>query len=309
MTFEVLLQRIAVHLIPNIGRGRTAITPEKHLLISIWFIAHQDTIHRMADRFCVTDSSILRCRDRVFNIVLQYLKQKFVYLPEDNNVKAKIIDDFRIASQFPNVLGAIDGTHICIVAPSKHGQVYVNRKKFHSLVLQAICASNMQFLHVLAGWPGSVNDARILRNCDVWNIAPQWCGDNHLVGDGAYPLKQWLLKPFRNDGHLTQRMRRFNYRLSSARVAIERAFGLLKGRFRRLKLLDTKSIKTAVDTIIVCCVFHNICIINDDVLEQYITENQEDDQHHNNEGEFFGLNGEDDENGVQKRNHVADDFV
>ena len=54
--------------------------------------------------------------------------------------------------------------------------------------------------------------------------------------------------------------------------------------------------------------FHNICIINDDVLEQYITENQEDDQHHNNEGEFFGLNGEDDENGVQKRNHIPDDF-
>ena len=78
--------------------------------------------------------------------------------------------------------------------------------------MQGICASNMQFLHVLAGWPGSVNDSRILRNCDVWNIAPDWCGvDNHLVGDGAYPLQQWLLTPLRNNGHLTQRMRRFNY--------------------------------------------------------------------------------------------------
>ena len=58
-----------------------------------------------------------------------------------------------------------------------------------------------------------------------------------------------------------------------------------------------------------CCVFHNICIINDDVLEQYITENQEEDQPHNNQEEFLGLNCEDDENGVQKRNNIADEFV
>jgi hypothetical protein len=52
--------------------------------------------------------------------------------------------------------------------------------------------------------------------------------------------------------------------------------------------------KTAVDTIIVCCIFHNICIINDDVLEQYI---QEEAAHrHNN----LALNDEDDENGMEK---------
>lgn len=90
------------------------------------------------------------------------------------------------------------------------------------------------------------------------------------------------MKPFRDNGHLTRRQRRFNYRLSSARVVIERAFGLLKGRFRRLKLLDTKSIKTAVDTIIVCCIFHNICVINDDVLEQYIADGRQEQE--NNPG-------------------------
>ena len=101
----------------------------------------------MSDRFCVTDSSILRCRDRGFSIVLKYLKRKFVYLPKDNNVKAKIIDDFRIGSQFLNVLGAIDCIHIHIVAPSKHGQVYVNRKKSirwcYREFVQVICNSCM----------------------------------------------------------------------------------------------------------------------------------------------------------------------
>ena len=77
------------------------------------------------------------------------------------------MDDFHVASQFLNVLEAIDETHIRTVAPHDYPQVYINRKKFHAIVLQGICASNLQFLHVLAGWPGSVHDARILRSCDV----------------------------------------------------------------------------------------------------------------------------------------------
>lgn len=300
---------MAGYLKPDVVRGRSVITAEKHLLIALWFIAHQDTIHRMSDRFSVTDSSIIRCRNRVFTVVLTHLKRKFIYLPQEENVKTKIMDDFRVGSQFPNVMGVIDGTHIRIVAPSKHPQVYVNRKKFHSIVLQGICASNLQFLHVVAGWPGSVNDARILKNCDIWNIAPVWCGpNNHLLGDGAYPLRTWLLKPFRDNGHLSRRQRRFNYRLSSTRVAIERSFGLLKGRFRRLQLLDTKSVKTAVDTIIVCCIFHNICIINDDVLDQYIRDGDDRGEEYNN---IAGIHdGDNDEGGgAEKRDHIADGFI
>ena len=198
----------------------------------------------MSNRFNITDSSILRCRDQVFSVVLRSLKRKFIFLPHNENVKNKIIDDLYTASNFPNVLEVIDGTHIRIATPHEHSQVHVNRKKFHSIILQGICAHNLQFLHVVAGWPGTVHDARILRISAVWNICPLWCGpNNHLLGDGAYPLQNWLLKPFRDNGHLTRIQRRFNYHLSSTCAAIERAFGLLKGRFRRLTFLDTKPLK------------------------------------------------------------------
>jgi hypothetical protein len=298
------LQKIAQELTPNVERGRPSISPQKKLLVTIWHIAHQDTIHRISDRFNITDSSVLRCRNQVFHVVLHSLKKKFIYLPLHENVKNKIMDDFYTSYNFPNVLGAIDGTHIRIVAPHEHPQAYVNRKKFHSIILQGLCARNLQFLHVVAGWPGSVHDARVLRNSDIWNICPNWCGpDNHIIGDGAYPLQTWLLKPFRNNGHLTRTQRRYNFHLSSARAAIERAFGLLKGRFRRLLLLDTKSIKTAVDTIMVCCIFHNICIINDDILDQYIADGREEDLV---VPEIYGEN--DDVAGLQKQIRIANTF-
>ena len=49
-----------------------------------------------------------------------------------------------------------------------------------------------------------------------------------LVGDSAYPFKNWLIKPFSNRGHLSPQKKRFNKKLSAVRSVIERAFGLLK---------------------------------------------------------------------------------
>ena len=47
----------------------------------------------------------------------------------------------------------------------------------------------MVFLDVLAGWPGSVHDSRILRNSYLFHTAAnKFPGDKHLLGDGGYPL-------------------------------------------------------------------------------------------------------------------------
>lgn len=48
-----------------------------------------------------------------------------------------------------------------------------------------------------------------------------------ILGDPAYPLLSWLMKPYIGTG-LTQVQRRLNYRLSGTRVAVECAFGQLK---------------------------------------------------------------------------------
>ena len=62
----------------------------------------------------------------------------------------------------PGVVGAIDGTHIQIIAPSIDEDVFVNRKKVHSINTQNVFDATINILDVVAKWPGSTHDPRIL---------------------------------------------------------------------------------------------------------------------------------------------------
>ena len=70
-------------------------------------------------------------------------------------------------SDFPQVIGCIDGTHVPILAPSQNEGIYVNRKNLHSIDIQAICDANLKFIDIVAKWPGSTHDAFMWRQSEI----------------------------------------------------------------------------------------------------------------------------------------------
>ncbi|KAG5861880.1 hypothetical protein JTB14_036751 [Gonioctena quinquepunctata] len=128
------------------------------------------------------------------------------------------------------------------------------------------------FTHVYIGNCGSVPDQRKLRLSEVSdylnNPVTYFPEDCHLIGDSAYTILKHLLVPFRNDGHLTEQQLYFNTSLSSVRGNIERAFGLLKNRFRRiLNCCPLTDIEFIPKYVLACCVLHNICLMRNDLID------------------------------------------
>ena len=79
----------------------------------------------------------------------------------------------------------------------------------------------------------------------------------YLVGDEAFALKDYLMKPFPR-GRLDARQGVFNYRLSRARRIIENSFGILAMRFRIFLTAMELRPNTALLVIKVSVLLHNL---------------------------------------------------
>ena len=100
---------------------------------------------------------------------------------------------------------------------------------------------HFRFTDVVAKWPGSQHDAGIFERCRLkTHLEERDCG--WLFGDSGYPLKKYLITPKSNANR--QEEVNFNLAHSQTRMVVERAFGVLKSRFRyvnlnlELKLMD-----------------------------------------------------------------------
>lgn len=97
-------------------------------------------------------------------------------------------------------------------------------------------------MDVYAGWPGSVHDARIPVNSDLFatgeagTLVPNSVQTMSgvpvavpviILGDPAYPLLPFLMKPY-HGVRLSAKHRKFNTHLSRARVVAECAYDKLK---------------------------------------------------------------------------------
>ena len=126
--------------------------------------------------------------------------------------------------------GAIDGTHTPKIAPTESRTVYVNRRGFHSVIMQAVVDSNYLFRDEVVG-PGSVHDARVFPNSAIFkkgnegklfpsNLSKELNGEEIppiILADPAYPLLPWLMKGFDAKGDLSRKERLVSYRLSCVR--------------------------------------------------------------------------------------------
>ena len=228
-------------------------------------------------------------KSTITNFVKDLVKYapQFIKFPKSSFETANAIQLFQTISscELPQAVGAIDGTHVEIFKPFIDSAIdYYSRKQKFTVNTQAVVGGNLLFLDVASGYPGSIHDARMLRASRLFNdegadlilTRPTDVIDDHqirpfLLGDGAYPSLSWLVKPYPQNIRLTNSQKRFNKKLSSARVTVERAFGVLKARWRCLLKRLNNNFNFVPLIIIACCVLHNICQNHNDI---YVDEDE-----------------------------------
>lgn len=155
----------------------------------------------------------------------------------------------------------MDGKHVVIKCPGGTGSEFFNYKNSFSIVLLAVVDYNYCFTYIDVGAKGRNSDGGIFNDCSLKKAIetkslnlPE---NSVFVGDEAFPLKTYLLKPYPRRGNLTKEQRIYNYRLCRCRRIVENGFGILVSRFRVFEKPITLSPHKVDHIIKAACALHN----------------------------------------------------
>ena len=196
---------------------------------------------------------------------MRWLSKQYIKFPVTSYKVENAIEKFKTCcnSKIPQSLGAIDGTHIYIKTPQCDSKYdYFCRKQRYSINTQAVAGGDLLFLNLATGFPSSLHDSRLLIHTWLFVKAndkeilaePKKLIENLTVcplilGDGGYPRTSWLDRPYNWTQTLSPREKRFNKLLSSARVTVKRAFGVLEARWCCLLTLLETNLENVSDVI------------------------------------------------------------
>jgi nuclease HARBI1 len=172
-----------------------------------------------------------------------------------------------------NCIGLIDGTLLPLATrPLLHGENYLSRKKFYAIVMLVVCDDLGRILYYHVGWPGSVHDNRVWRNCKLnRKRADFFSKKQYLLGDSAFTASQVMVPPFKSTAgsSLSRNKSCFNTYLSKPRVKSEHCIGILKGRFPflrqiRLGLGSKEDLDRIIDHVRGAVVLYNFLLSEED---------------------------------------------
>jgi DDE superfamily endonuclease len=142
-----------------------ALSPAQQILSALHWLGPGAQYHTVADMHGLSTSTVAVNVSKFTKVVVEHLFPKLVTWPDiPDDVPMKFFQK----AGFPCIAGCIDGTLINIDAPVVHEEAYVDRYGAHSINAMLVSGPDMSFYYVNARFPGSVNDARVLRASELY---------------------------------------------------------------------------------------------------------------------------------------------
>lgn len=242
---QELLTRVGPKIVRQDTNFRDTLSPRLHLAITVRFLATGDSYPSLVFGFRVARNTIISIMPQTCEAIIQCYEEELLKCPKTPEEWLRVAEGFERRWNLPHCLGAIDGKHVAIMKSPNSSSIYYNYKKFFSVILMGIVDHSYKFLVSAIGAPGSAGDGGMFQRMDFWarmeegrlGIPPSASipGEDtnlpyFLVGDAAFPLRIWLMKPYPNCT-LSHEKLVYNYRISRARRIVENAFGILSARY------------------------------------------------------------------------------
>ncbi len=208
--FDDLLLRIEPAIIRKATRMRLPIPPGERLAATLRYLVTGDSMQTVSFSFRLGHSTVCNIIEETCQAIWEALSPEFLRPPANTEEWKQPSDGCERLWNFPHCLGAIDGKHIQMQAPVNCGSQYYNYKGSHSIVLMAVCDYNYCFTLLDIGDYGRQSDGGVFSNSlfgramennllsipesEVMN-GQQTATPFFFVGDSAFPLKLYMLRP------------------------------------------------------------------------------------------------------------------
>lgn len=116
--------------------------------ITLYWLADTAKYRMIANLFVVGKSTVCGIVKQVCEVIVRILLPKYIYVPQNRQEVQDKIDGFKNRVGFSQVVAAVYGCHLPIIGLWQSLDDYINRKGFHSLILQGLVDCKYRFLDI-----------------------------------------------------------------------------------------------------------------------------------------------------------------
>ncbi|XP_074351413.1 uncharacterized protein LOC141690519 [Apium graveolens] len=173
-------------------------TVKEKIAIFLHVISHNDRFIKVKNRFQHSTETLHKYFHEVLNGMMEFAKEVIVPTPYEQNTNRSKRKK-KLLKIFSGAIGALDGTLIHAIVPSSQQARYRGRgrgERYQNVL--GICAFNMIFTFVWAGWEGVAHDSRILTEvvADTDSGFPLPPPNKYYLCDAAYANTRGFLTPY-----------------------------------------------------------------------------------------------------------------
>jgi hypothetical protein len=216
------------------------------------------------------------------------IKERFIFFPSDDESLKFVCNEYAQLG-LPGCVGSVDCVHVgWSKCPSQHLHLYKGKEGYPSVAYEVVCTPRKFIQSVSQGHPGARNDKHIARTdpaitdllfgngwlrSKCWEVTNDALGRRkvlrglYLICDGGYHSWPCHVYPVKvgNPGSVSMK---FSKLVESVRKDIEGVFGILKIRFRFLKIFTNLRRQKHIDyAFVTCCILHNILLEENGYLD------------------------------------------